>query len=719
MINQKRASSLLRQGMAVIVCLLGVMAQQGSAARVEVAGELLVDLRSEDLAPGSVSQWPNRGSLGGVFTAGGNPIVEAVGDWANVVSLDGASYFEGPVSPSGIVGNGTRSIEVWAYNIGESKEECMVAWSHRGGPDGTNMNFNYGWKDFGAAGHWGDDADMAWQGFDNAAGGTGGYPPLETWQYLVYTYDGATIRLYVNGELNNERTVGLDTHAGDVIRIGCQNNSTSPALGEKAFTGAIAQVRIHDGALTPEQIQKNAQIRIQNSSQASDPSPMNGDPDVPLRDLVLSWEPGEYAGTHTVYFSDDMTAVEDGTAEAVSDVDVNSYDPGPVEFGRTYFWRVDEVNTPPDLTVFEGGVWSFTVEPFARTISGDSITATASSSFNADSIPQKAVDGSGLDASDQHDTTPANMWMSALGQQPPVWMQYEFDGVYKLHQMWVWNSNSALEWVAGLGVKTATIEYSTDGTTWTALANVPEFARAPGAPGYAYNTTVDFGGVAARFVKITIASNWGGVAQYGLSEVRFFSIPVLPREPHPGPGATDVPVDTTLSWRPGREAATHQVHFGTDSDAVANGTALVDIVTDPTYSLGGLNLGTTYYWRIDEVNDAATPSVWEGPVWDFTTTQYLVVDDCESYSGDEGRELFNTWIDGYNDASNGSQAGHDFPPYVEGTTVHGGRQSIPFYYGKGGASHSEVSRTLDPAQDWTGAGIKTLTLYVRGQADNV
>jgi len=111
--------------------------------------------------------------------------------------------------------------------------------------------------------------------------------------------------------------------------------------------------------------------------------------------------------------------------------------------------------------------------------------------------------------------------------------------------------------------------------------------------------------------------------------------------------------------------------------------------------------------------------VWEGPVWEFTTTEYLVVDDFESYSGDEGRELFNTWLDGYEDPGNGSQVGHDLPPYVERTAVHSGRQAMPLRYGIDGATHSEASRTFDPVQDWTRGGASTLTLYVYGQADNV
>jgi hypothetical protein len=54
---------------------------------------------------------------------------------------------------------------------------------------------------------------------------------------------------------------------------------------------------------------------------------------------------------------------------------------------------------------------------------------------------------------------------------------------------------------------------------------VPEFARAPGRPGYAHNTTVSFGGVPAKYVKLTIEKNWGSLPETGLSEVRFLYIP--------------------------------------------------------------------------------------------------------------------------------------------------------------------------------------------------
>jgi len=55
--------------------------------------------------------------------------------------------------------------------------------------------------------------------------------------------------------------------------------------------------------------------------------------------------------------------------------------------------------------------------------------------------------------------------LSAPGGPRPAWIQYEFDKIYALHEMWVWNHNLPTEPIVGFGAKTVKIEYSTDGTT--------------------------------------------------------------------------------------------------------------------------------------------------------------------------------------------------------------------------------------------------------------
>ena len=54
----------------------------------------------------------------------------------------------------------------------------------------------------------------------------------------------------------------------------------------------------------------------------------------------------------------------------------------------------------------------------------------------------------------------------------PFYIQYEFDAVYKLHEMLVWNYNVAFELILGFGFKDTTVEYSVDGAEWTVLSAV-------------------------------------------------------------------------------------------------------------------------------------------------------------------------------------------------------------------------------------------------------
>jgi hypothetical protein len=236
------------------------------------------------------------------------------------------------------------------------------------------------------------------------------------------------------------------------------------------------------------------------------------------------------------------------------------------------------------------------------------------------------------------------------------------------------------------------------------------------------------GGAVAKYVKLTATSNWGGtLPQYGLSEVRFFYIPVSAREPSPDSGATDVDIDATLSWRAGREAGTHDVYLSTDQQAVIDGNAPVATVTDASYSPLSLDLAGTYYWRVDEVNEAEMPSIWQGDLWEFAIQEYLVVDDFESYndipSGEEGSRLvYKIWSDGLADPSRGgSQIGYFEGTSLETELVHGGTQSVPVFYDNTGAAYSEVTvnvADLEIGHDWAKYGVKALTLRFYGDPNN-
>jgi len=449
-----------------------------------------------------------------------------------------------------------------------------------------------------------------------------------------------------------------------------------------------------------------------SASLASEPVPDDGATDV-ARDVPLRWTAGEGATTRNVYLGTSFADVNSAAlANAVSAGQADTtYQPQSVlAYGQTYYWRVDEVNSA-DGKVAKGAVWTFTVEPYAYPIR--SVTATASSS-QPGMGPQNTVNGSGLDADGGHSTEATHMWTSAGGASN--WIQFEFDAAYKLHEMWVWNSNQLIEMLIGFGAKTVKVEYSVDGAAWTELAGVPEFARGPGQPGYSHNTTVDFGGAVAKYVKLTILASWGGLPTAGLSEVRFLYIPVQAREPVPAVGATGVDLDAELNWRPGREAASHKVYFGKDAAAVTAGTAAAATVADHSFSPAAVEFGTTYYWRVDEVNNAETPSVYEGAVWNYTTREYAVIDDFEGYTDDEGSRIYEFWIDGVTDGKSGSTVGYLEAPFAERRIVHSGKQSMPLTYDNSASfSLSEAELIFDTPQNWTGNGADSFVLWFRGQ----
>jgi len=548
----------------------------------------------------------------------------------------------------------------------------------------------------------------------------------DQWYHVAIVRDGNDMIAYVDGQEDTRVTGTREITFKDGFNIGAHANAS------RQFYGRMDDVRIFDHALTAEELLAVSLAPFPSLELAAEPNPVNGQVDV-ARDVQLSWTPGEGADQHDVYFGtnfDDVnnaTTTNDPAGVYVGRQEAATYTPGRLEFGQTYYWRVDEVKTV-DGTVSKGAVWEFTVEPFGHVLSGELITATASSSADPNTGPENTINGSGLDENDLHSIEQADMWLSSTTGPQPTWVQYEFDRVYKLHEMLVWNHNSFLERIVGFGIKDAVVEYSVDGAAWTTVGTTHEFARGASAAGYAANTVVDLSGVVAKYIKITANSNWGSLPQYGLSEVRFLYIPVLAAEPDPAPGAEDIDVDNvTLRWRAGREAASHDVYLSADEQAVIDETiSPVGVTADSSYDAGTLDLAQTYYWKINEVNQAETPATWQGDVWSFSTREYLLVDDFESYNDLDPQDpassrVFNTWIDGFEVPTNGSLVGYANPPFMEGTIVHEGKQSMPFFYDNSTAGYSEATvniANLPVGPDWAKSGIKTLSLWFSGDPNN-
>jgi uncharacterized surface protein with fasciclin (FAS1) repeats len=490
------------------------------------------------------------------------------------------------------------------------------------------------------------------------------------------------------------------------------------------------------------------------SAAATSPSPKDGATDVLRNGTILSWSSG--AAKFDVYFGSNLQYVTqvERTApvyvQASLEQTKKTFDPGQLELGKTYYWRVDEVDDsdPNVVMVTKGNVWSFMVEvPVQQVVP---IAATTSCSIYENMGPEKTIDGSGL-VDGKHSTSMEDMWLSCspapepvdsgiqAGQPidpndpnspvvgepidpndpnsplvtapvvmvtPEVWIQYEFARIEKLQEMHVWNWNSAAEQYFGLGVKEATILVSNDGAEWTALGDFT-FAKATGKNDYMYNTVVDFQGTAAKFVRIVMKSSQRGLNEYGLSEVQFFSYPVYAREPSPAPGKTGMALDATVNWRAGRAAVSHKVYISTDKDAVAKGTAPSFSVNTNSFKLSSteLKLGQTYYWRVDEVNDAETPKAYAGDIWNFSTVDYLVFDNFESYTD----SVSSIW---------GSPAHATLS--LEKSVAHTGKQSLVISYSNDTPFESWVQAiaTNKGQKNWTKNGIKYLVMFFRNDRLN-
>ena len=637
-----------------------------------------------------------------------NPLWVA-GHYGGALNFEGTSYVDVPPESWSTIER-QATVSFWAYGNPDLQPQANFifgAFSDPANNEARRMSAHVPWSD-GTI--YFDTGGPSYNRI-NKAGSATDYEGTWTFWTFLKNADTGDQQVYINGELWHSGTGMTNTMEGVTkFTIG-----TKPSLAEGWYQGMIDDFRLYDHALTLEEIQLAMTGRGPGLELASDPVPENEATDIP-RDVVLSWGAGEYAATHDVYFGasfDDVNAASRSNPMgllASQAQAATSYDPpGRLDFGTTYYWRVDEVNAAPDNTIFKGEVWSFTTEPFAYPIAN--VVATSNGTSDATAGPQNTVNGSGLDAADQHSTVSSDMWLALPGAEP-LWIQFEFDRVYKLHEMLVWNSNSQFELILGFGIKGVTVDYSENGIDWTALGDF-ELARATAKATYAANTTVDLGGVPVKHVRLNVNSGYGMMGQYGLSEVRFLYVPAQAREPQPADGAMDVEVGTALAWRSGREAVSHQVYLGTDADALTL-AGTVDVATFAP----ALEFGSTYYWQVDEVNEADAVTTWAGDLWSFSTQEYALIDGFETYNDDVDAKttIFDTWLDGWVNET-GSTVGYLNAPFAEKTIIRTGTQSMPLAYDNSVSPfYSEAWREFETAQDWSGNGADTLVLYVRGNA---
>jgi hypothetical protein len=119
----------------------------------------------------------------------------------------------------------------------------------------------------------------------------------------------------------------------------------------------------------------NVRLDWKWASSAYDPDPEHEETNV-SKNPTLCWTPGLWTATtlgHYVYFGTDEAAVTDANTNSPEYIgapqDGNCYTPsGPLVLGKTYYWRVDEVNSAysgPLPPPWKGDTWSFEITGYA------------------------------------------------------------------------------------------------------------------------------------------------------------------------------------------------------------------------------------------------------------------------------------------------------------------------------------------------------------------
>jgi hypothetical protein len=467
---------------------------------------------------------------------------------------------------------------------------------------------------------------------------------------------------------------------------------------------------------------------------ASNPKPVNGAEDISAN-TGFSWQPGQDAVQHDVYYGMYEGAVAIADTSDTTGVyrlrqGETSFNPGTLELGQTYYWRVDEVDADGDVT--KGDLWTFT-------------TATESGMWG------------------EYFNLPVgeNPVMSRIDDEIDFsWSSGGPGGG-------VPNNNSMVRWTGEFAVPvtgTYTIILKNDGAADLIVDGETLIDN------YKYNGTstgsADINLVAGQMYSIRLEwYHYDGNATcqllwYGpgipmqIIPASAFALPVRASEPNPPDGAVDVTQEPFLSWSAGCTATTHNIFLGPNKDEVSNASAeqqeqqaqrvfsnsssdkgrqtvtanaASDVYkgrqTETTYSPGPLEWGKTYYWRVDAVE--ADGTIRKGHIWSFTTANFLHVDNFESYTDNVpgGETVFQTWFDGASNGT-GSVVGYNFSAngtFGDTTVFYDGRQSMPLFYNNnqpGSLKYSETLRAFTPTLDLTVNGMDTLTLYVRGQTGN-
>jgi hypothetical protein len=457
-------------------------------------------------------------------------------------------------------------------------------------------------------------------------------------------------------------------------------------------------------------------------TKAYHPNPSNGvkfvDPQT-----ALGWTAGFGARFHYLYLGDNLADVEAGTGDTnKGQVMGTSFDPGVLDRDKTYYWRVDEFDGTDTIT---GDIWNFTVAGEGGGLKAEFFNNAELGGEPALTRIDPQIDFSWGNSTTRGENSPAeNINVDEFSARWSGVLEIDVTDSYIFR---VTANNGFRLWLDGRRI----VDYWENPTTSSRESEPIELTG-----GTTCTIRMEYFEGADTATAMLYWEN--SVRPRQIIPQAALSPPVKASRPRPENGAEDAKMMPVLTWYPGESAVSHEVYFGTDKDAVINATSVSDeykgtmALGSESYEPGELAWDTTYYWRVDEVNNLNPDSPWIGSLWSFSTGDFIVIDDFEDYDALEN-QIWYSWHDGlgygtqdnppyYAGNGTGSAVGDDtlwFP--LESTIIHGGLYSLPFFYDnnkQGYARYSEIEKALSYPRDWTAESVAELSLWFYGDVAN-
>lgn len=398
----------------------------GQYSAVHWEGDLIMNLQPSDLAT-NTSVWTNRTSNantpGNFSTVSSSALNITNTTWNSqpikallVNDTLGNAVQSSGSAPAEIAGNNPVSAEAWIYATAVNQQNsCIISYGIQGGPSAPEEDREFNYSDPCCGG--GVSGDFG--SYDTQWATT---PAAGVWHYLAWTYDGSTVKLYLDGVLNAQNSPGspLATPV-TVLGVGAGIANSGPNLGADAFQGYIAAARLESGVLTALDIATNYQLGPTGSAVALAPTGLAataGD-----GQAVLTWNAPGNATTYNVRRSSAANGTYNLVANGLTGL---SFTNTGLSDGNTYYYVVSGVNSagespnsapvsaqpvslipvPLSLTVANGKIqlswpenhtgWSLQVQTNGpgQGITTNWMTVPASSATNQLSFPINPTNGS-------------------------------------------------------------------------------------------------------------------------------------------------------------------------------------------------------------------------------------------------------------------------------------------------------------------------------------